>query len=97
MKEEIIYNDSEKCFEVHMKIPHKMTGVHSLDENIKWEEDAVCIYINENMEEYGLFHTQYLDYKDSLQATQAIVFFNSKEEALDFGTKYNLMIEYSYN
>lgn len=97
MKKEITYNDSENCFEVYMKIPRKQTGVHSLDESIKWEEDAVCIYINENMEEYGLFHTQYLDYKDSLQATQVITFFDSKQEALNFADKYNLMIEYSYN
>jgi len=46
--------------------------------------------INGRIEEYALFHTQFLDYKDALQATNPIAHFESKEEALRAGHRFRV-------
>ena len=62
----------------------------------EWIADSVIVRIDEHLDEYGLYHTQYLDYKDSLQATSPIAFFDSKEEAENAAKEHGLSIEYAY-
>lgn len=92
---------TDDFFTVTLTIPRKLTGRYTLDlmagieDGDTWEEDAVCVWINNAWDEYALHHTQYLDYKGSLQATNPIFHFDSQKEALDFAHKYGLMVEYS--
>ncbi|MBT9167802.1 MAG: hypothetical protein DDT19_01145 [Syntrophomonadaceae bacterium] len=79
--------------EISLTIPLMMSGENTYGDG-KWDAPAVCILINEEMDEYGLFHTQYLDYKDSLQATAPIIHFNTKEESLKIAEEFNLSVEY---
>lgn len=92
---EINYNKETDSFEIHIVVPKTMRGKETYGDG-DWEQDAVCVWINEKHLEYALCHTQYLDYKDSLQATQPIVYFDTKEEALAFSEKYNLQVEYAH-
>jgi hypothetical protein len=93
MEKKITYEDG--TFTIALKVPRKMRGKYTYDDG-EWEQDAVCVFIDNSREEYGLFHTQYLDYKDSLQATSPIIFFDSQKEAEEFAAKYRLMIEYGH-
>lgn len=97
MKQEINYNEATNAFEIHIVVPKTMRGTYTYGDESdgKWEQDAVCVWISDRTMEYGLFHTQYLDYKDSLQATSPIVYFETKEEALKFAEKHSLMVEYA--
>lgn len=88
---------TKDTFEIHISVPKKMTGTYMYNEDETWEQSAVCVWIDKDRGEYGLYHTQYLDYKDSLQATHPIVFFESIEEAIVFAKKNNLAVEYAYN
>lgn len=96
MKKEITYDKETTTFHINLEVPRKMKGDYTYGEG-QWEQDAVCVYIDKSREEYGLFHTQYLDYKDSLQATAPIIHFNSQKEAENFAVEYGLMIEYGSN
>lgn len=60
----------------------------------EWEQSAVCVLINKAHEEYALYHTQYLDYKDSLQATAPICYFDNEQEAEKFADEHDLPVEY---
>lgn len=91
----IKYDDVEEEFVVTMHIPRTMTGTYVYDKDRVWEQDAVCVWIDNSRYEYGLYNTQYLDYKDSLQATSPIFHFDSQTQAEAFAAKYGLMIEYS--
>ena len=71
-----------------------MSGTYIYNEDEEWEQDAVCVFINNHSCEYSLNNTQYLDYKDSLQTTSPIIYFDDEQEAIDFAAKYKLMIEY---
>lgn len=84
-------NDS---LHITIDVPLTMSGEYTYGEG-QWTAPAVCVWIDEKMEEYGLFHTQYLDYKDSLQATAPIVYFGSKEEALKTAEEFSLSVEYA--
>lgn len=83
-----------KNLQISITVPLWMTGEYSYSYG-KWEQPAVCIYINERMHEFGLFHTQYLDYKDSLQATAPIVHFDTREEALQVAEDFSLPVEFT--
>jgi len=92
MKRDVKYK--KETFIVTLTFPRKMGGSYTYGEG-KWEEDAVCIWIDEKRSEYSLNHTQYLDYKDSLQATSPIFYFDNKKEAENFAETYSLMTEYA--
>ena len=92
---EIIYNKETDAFEVHLTIPRTQRGSYTYDDDVTWEQDAVCVCINDRMMDYSLNYMHYLDYKDALQATRPIIFFDSKEEAEAFAKNHKLMIEYS--
>lgn len=94
MNREIIYNEATDSFEIKLIVPKTMTGANTYDEGT-WEQDAVCVWIDEARLEYALCHTQYLDYKSSLQSTQPIIYFDEMKEALEFAEKYDLMVEYA--
>jgi hypothetical protein len=79
---------------ITLTLPRYMKGTYTYGEG-EWEEDALCVWINEKHEDYSLNHTQYLDYKDALQATSPIVHFDDMKEALTFAEKYNLPVQYS--
>lgn len=79
---------------VSIVVPRHMSDAYTYGEGT-WEAPAVCVYIDENLQDFGLFHTQYLDYKDSLQATAPIAHFNSKEEALKAAEDFNLSVFYA--
>ena len=92
---DIKYNKDTDSFEIFITVPRTQRGHYTYDEGSIWEQDAVCVWIDDAHMDYSLNHTQYLDYKDSLQATQPICFFYSKEEAEAFGKEHSLMIEYA--
>lgn len=78
-----------------IEVPLEMSGDYTYGEGI-WTAPAVCVRIDDHLGDYGLFHTQYLDYKDSLQATAPIAYFDSKKEALEVAERFNLSVEYAY-
>ena len=83
-----------KNLSISITVPLQMSGEYTYGEG-EWTAPAVCVYIDENIEEFALFHTQYLDYKDSLQATAPIASFSSKEEALKAAKDFNLSVFYA--
>ena len=87
---------SENSLHISITVPLTMEGKYTYGEG-EWTAPAVCVFIDENIQEYGLFHTQYLDYKDSLQATAPIVYFDSKEEALKTAEEFGLSIQYAHS
>ena len=101
MKQHIEYNKETDEFLITITVPKTKRGKFTLDTMVgvndgpEWEADAVCVWVNDRWGEYALYHTQYLDYKDSLQATAPIIHFETKEEALKFAEEHNLMVEYS--
>ena len=78
--------------EIGITVPLTITGGGSYD-GPDWSAPGVVVYINENLEEYALYHTQFLDYKDSLQATSPIAHFDSKEEALKAAEEFGLNVQ----
>lgn len=88
-----ITKKDDKLF-ITIEVPLKMKGTYMYDEGVEWEQDAVCICIDNRRGEYSLNHTDYLDYKDSLQATEPICHFDSEEEAKLTAKKFNLPIQY---
>jgi hypothetical protein len=97
MTKTIKYDESKDEFVITLHVPKHMEGTYTYDPDITWQQTAVCVFINNSHEEYTLSHTQYLDYKDSLQATQSIIYFDTQKEAEDFAHEHGLMIEYSHN
>lgn len=95
----IHYDEATDEFVINLHVPKTMRGTcyPYEDDGEQWEQDAVCVWIDNSRFEYGLYHTQYLDYKDSLQATSPIIFFDTQEEAERFAKTHSLMIEYSSN
>lgn len=85
---------NEDNLDISITVPRTMKGEYTYGDG-EWTAPAVCIFIDDRMEEYGLFHTQYLDYKDSLQATAPIAYFDSKEEALKVASEFGLSVEYA--
>lgn len=94
MIQEIHYNENNDTFEIKLVVYKTMRGKDTYGDG-EWEQDAVCVWIDEPRMDYSLNHTQYLDYKDSLQATNPIVYFKTMKEALAFAEKYDLMVEYA--
>lgn len=94
----IKYKKETDSFEISLSVPKTMRGTYTYGDESdgEWEQDAVCVWINEPHQEYGLFHTQYLDYKGALQATSPIIYFKTMREALLFAEEHNLMIEYAH-
>lgn len=96
----IKYDEATGEFVITLNVPRKMSGKYTLDsmagieDGDTWEQDAVCVWIDNSRYDYGLYNTQYLDYKGSLQATSPIIHFDSEKEAEAFAVKYGLMIEY---
>ena len=90
----IRYDEAMDEFVINLHVPKTQRGTYTYDDDMEWEVDAVCVWIDNSRLEYGLFHTQYLDYKDSLQATSPIIFFDTQEEAERFAKTHSLMIEY---
>jgi hypothetical protein len=80
--------------EIFQSVPLMMKGQDTYGDG-EWEAPAVCIFLNDRTAEYGLFHTQFLDYKDSLQATSPICFFETKEEAEKVGQEFGLAVLYA--
>lgn len=99
MKQDITYNQEKEVFIVSMEIPKYQTGKYTYmfeeetDDSPTWTQPAVSVFLNRKWCEYTLNHTIYLDYKDSLQTGQAILFFRNEEEATEFAKKHKLMVE----
>lgn len=89
----IKYDAEMDEFVINLHVPRTMRGKDTYGDG-EWEQDAVCVWIDNSTQEFGLWNTVYLDYKDSLQATYPIIYFDSQQEAIDFATKHRLMIEY---
>lgn len=87
----ITHNTKTDAFDILITIPRKQKGKYTYGDG-EWEQDALCVVINEKYQEYTLNHTIYLDYKDSLQVGPTIVYFDNKQEALDFAEKYELLV-----
>lgn len=94
MTTDITYDKETDLFTIVLTVPKTMRGEYTYGDG-EWIQDAVCVYIDENLQEFCLSHTQYLDYKGSLQATQPIIYFNEQKEAEDFAEEHDLMIEYA--
>jgi hypothetical protein len=95
MQKEIEFNDVLQEFIITLHVPKEMSGHYTHNEYMKWTEQAVCVYINEQYSEYSLNHSVYLDYKDSLQVGQPIIYFDTREEAEEFASKYKINISYN--
>lgn len=87
--------ETEDELVITIRVPKMMKGTYTYGDG-EWEEPAVCVWINSKQEDYSLNHTQYLDYKDSLQSTSPIIHFDNEQEAVMFAEKYNLPVEYSH-
>lgn len=96
MQKTIAYNEDSDEFVITLVIPKTQRGTYMLDPEHTWEQDAVCVWVDKSIQEYALSQTQYLDYKDSLQATQPIIYFDTEEEALTFAKEHKLMVEFSH-
>lgn len=66
--------------EISIVVPLTIKGPDTYGDG-EWTADGVVVVINDKMHEYALYYTQFLDYKDSLQATAPIAHFETKEEA----------------
>ena len=86
----------KEFFYVSMKIPRFQRGSYTYDEDREYCVDNVSVFLDDDIHQYGLYKATYLDYKNSLQSTTPIFFFDTKEEAVEFAKKYNLMIETMY-
>ena len=77
-----ITSDKDNLY-LSITVPRTMKGEYTYGDG-EWTAPAVCVHIDDNMDEYGLYFTQYLDYKDgnNLQATAPIAYFTTKQEAL---------------
>ncbi len=75
-------------------VPLSQSGKYTYGEGT-WIMPALCVWIDDNLQDFSLNYTQYLDYKDSLQATSPIASFTSKEEALKAAEDFNLSVEYA--
>lgn len=95
MKKTITYNKEDEVFTVELVIPRSQTGEYTYGSG-EWKQDAVCVWIDKKGYEFTLSHAMYLDYKDSLQATQPIFSFDSEQEAITFAKEYSLMVEYAH-
>jgi hypothetical protein len=93
----ISYDSSSDQFIVTMVIPKHMTGTYTYDETEEWKMPAVSVFIDRKFSEYSLNNTMYLDYKDSLQSTSPILYFDDEHEAVSFAEKHGLMVEYSHS
>lgn len=82
--------EKDGVLHISLTIPKWMTGTYQYDEEKKYKVPAVCVVINKDHDEYYLSHTMYLDYKDSLQSTQPIFYFDTEEEAREFVEKYKV-------
>jgi hypothetical protein len=89
-----ITSDKDNLY-ISLTVPRTKKGTYTYGDG-EWTAPAACIFIDDHTEEYGLFHTQYLDYKDSLQATAPIAYFDSKEEALSAAEEFGLSVEYAH-
>jgi hypothetical protein len=81
--------------EISITVPLTITGTGTYG-NDEWSAPGVVVYIDRSRDEFALYHTQYLDYKDSLQATSPIAFFDSEEEALKVAKEFGLGVEYAF-
>lgn len=79
--------------EISISVPLTITGPETYGDG-EWSAPGVIVVINDKTEEYALYHTQFLDYKDSLQATSPIVYFESKEAAMEAAETLGLGIEF---
>jgi len=96
MKKALTIKDDGKNLHISITVPRTQEGTDTYGDGT-WVAPAVCVFIDEKREEYGLYHTQYLDYKDSLQATAPIAHFDSKKEALKAADEFELSVEYASN
>ena len=89
---------SENNLHLSITVPLTMKGKYTYGDG-EWTAPAICVFIDERVQEYGLFHTQYLDYKDgnNLQATSMIAAFDSKEQALSAAKEFGLSIQYAHS
>lgn len=101
MKKQTTFDKEAEVFHVTMEIPLWMTGnyTYMFDDELgpEWKQHAVCVFVNRKWGEYSLNETIYLDYKDSSQTGRAILFFENEDEAVEFGKKHNLMVEFIDN
>ncbi len=79
--------------EISIAVPLTITG-HDTYGDGKWSAPGIVVGINKRLDEYALFHTQFLDYKDSLQATSPIAYFDSEEEALKVAEEFGLQVHH---
>lgn len=79
--------------EISITVPLTITGSETYGDG-EWQAPGVVVVINDQMHEYALYHTQFLDYKDALQATSPIAHFESKEEAIEAAEEFGLQVEF---
>lgn len=84
-KQEIINEE----IEIIITLPRWQSGEYTYGGG-EYRAPALCVYYNDDYDEYSLNHQIYLDYKDSLQVGMDILRFENKEQAVAFASKHKL-------
>ena len=78
--------------EVSITVPLTITGSVTYGEG-EWSAEGVVVVHERKSDQWALYHTQFLDYKDALQATMPIAYFESEEEARKAAEEFDLQIQ----
>lgn len=94
-KKTISYNKKTGVFTATIEFPREFTGQYTYSLEEKWVMPFVSLVINENNSSYTLNSNFFLDYKDSLQASDNVLYsFDQKDEAMAFAKEHGLRIQY---
>ena len=77
--------------EVSITVPLTITGPDTYGDG-EWSAPGVVVVYEQKIDEWALYHTQFLDYKDALQPTMSIAYFESEEEARKVADEFGLQI-----
>jgi hypothetical protein len=96
MNKEIVYNEGKKKFRITIDLDkyQTMQATYGNEGDPPYTVDNLCVYINKKYSEYSLSHLIYLDYKDSYQAGQSIIFFDTQKEAEKVAELMGLQVHY---
>lgn len=78
--------------EISITVPLTITG-HETYGDGEWKAPGVVVVYEMEADEWALYHTQFLDYKDALQATQPIAYFEDEKEAMKAAEEFGLQVQ----
>ena len=94
-KKTITYNKKSGKFKITIEFPRNHSGAYTYSPKEKWTMPFLTVLINKKSGDGTLNTNNYLDYKNSLQASSNVLyFFEDSEGAEAFAKKYGINIEY---